>query len=40
MDKRKRNPISLSNINNDDHGDNNYANKNEEGDDSNTLLHP
>jgi hypothetical protein len=40
MDKRKRNPISLSDINNDDHSDNDYADKNKKGNNSNTLLHP
>lgn len=40
MDKRKRNSISLSNIDNDDYGDNDYANGNQDGDDSNNLPRP
>ncbi|EAW20721.1 SANT/Myb-like DNA-binding domain-containing protein [Aspergillus fischeri NRRL 181] len=40
MDKRKRNSVSPSDIDNDDHGDNDYADGNDDGDDSDTLPHP
>ncbi|KAF4221643.1 hypothetical protein CNMCM6457_001794 [Aspergillus fumigatiaffinis] len=40
MDKRKRNSVSPSEIDNDDQGDNDYADGNEDGDDSDTLPHP
>lgn len=40
MDTRKRNYGSTSNINNNDHGDNDYADGNEDGDDSDSLPHP
>ncbi|KAF7590257.1 hypothetical protein BBP40_003095 [Aspergillus hancockii] len=40
MAKRKRNSVSPSDIDSDDHGDNDYADGNEDGDDSDTLPHP
>ncbi|PKX96261.1 uncharacterized protein P174DRAFT_509554 [Aspergillus novofumigatus IBT 16806] len=40
MAKRKRNSVSPSDIDSDDHGDNDYADGNEDGDDSDTLLRP